>query len=416
MKNVLSRIFICIFLLILGATLGVGIISYVNLPHTEALEGNSDVYYSLNGETKVSTIGSVTPNENEVSVHFLELGNKYTGDCTYIKVGKDIDILIDCGSKTSSISYVQKYLDNYVTDGILEYVIVTHAHTDHYAGFATSTKLSSIFDLYYCQNIITFSQVTKNKSGSTYNNFLRELADTKNNVHPMVYNNPNTKAKSNVYTAQECIEEINGASRVFTLLENETNTVKLEILNSYYYTNISKTENDHSVCCMISHNDSNFLFTGDLEEGGEAKLVELNDFTDRKMDLYKAGHHGSKTSSSDTMLSAVLKQNAIVCVCCCAGSSEYTTNVANQFPTREFINRISQYTSYVYITTLCINYKENKFESFNGNIAVVSNNSSLSVCCSNNNTVLKDTDWFKTNRLEICKTGSGTLLHDSWKQ
>ena len=35
----------------------------------------------------------------ELEVHFLELGNKYTGDCTYIRVG-NTDILIDAGSKT----------------------------------------------------------------------------------------------------------------------------------------------------------------------------------------------------------------------------------------------------------------------------------------------------------------------------
>ena len=38
----------------------------------------------------------------DLEIHFLELGNKYTGDCTYINAG-GIDILIDAGSKTSSI-------------------------------------------------------------------------------------------------------------------------------------------------------------------------------------------------------------------------------------------------------------------------------------------------------------------------
>ena len=37
-----------------------------------------------------------------ITFHFLELGNKYTGDCTFIQAG-DVDILIDAGSKVSSI-------------------------------------------------------------------------------------------------------------------------------------------------------------------------------------------------------------------------------------------------------------------------------------------------------------------------
>ena len=82
--------------------------------------------------------------EGELQIHFLELGNKYTGDCTYIKAG-ETDILIDAGSKTSSIPTISEYLNQYVTDGKLEYVIVTHAHEDHYAGF--SKRDGSLFDL-----------------------------------------------------------------------------------------------------------------------------------------------------------------------------------------------------------------------------------------------------------------------------
>ena len=62
--------------------------------------------------------------EGELQIHFLELGNKYTGDCTYIKAG-EVDVLIDAGSKTSSISTISAYINQYVTDGKLEYVIVT---------------------------------------------------------------------------------------------------------------------------------------------------------------------------------------------------------------------------------------------------------------------------------------------------
>ncbi|MDR0455314.1 MAG: MBG domain-containing protein, partial [Treponema sp.] len=38
----------------------------------------------------------VTLNHGDLSIHFLELGNKYTGDCVYVNYG-DIDILIDAG-------------------------------------------------------------------------------------------------------------------------------------------------------------------------------------------------------------------------------------------------------------------------------------------------------------------------------
>ena len=52
-----------------------------------------DLFYSYNDHDlhKVELSGA----EGELSVHFLEMGNKYTGDCTYIKVG---DIELHTGS------------------------------------------------------------------------------------------------------------------------------------------------------------------------------------------------------------------------------------------------------------------------------------------------------------------------------
>lgn len=169
-----------------------------------------------------------------------------------------------------------------------------------------------------------------------------------------------------------------------------------------YYVEKASSENDYSVCFMLNQNDERYyLFTGDLETDGEASLVDeyKNEYgTDLpKMELYKAGHHGSKTSSSNKLLSVIDPE--IVCICCCAGSSEYTANVNNQFPTQDFINRIAKCTTKVYLTTLCIDYTKGEFESFNGNIIVYSNSTSQTfVACANNSTLLKETDWFKQNR------------------
>jgi len=311
----------------------------------------------------------------DLEIHFLELGNKYTGDCTYINAG-GVDILIDAGSKTSSIPTISTYLNEYVTDGVLEYVIVTHAHQDHYAGFATSEKVDSLFDLYECEIIIDFAQTNQKDTATMYNNYLRERADEIANG-------------ATHYTAEECMTQGNN---IFSL----GNQIELEILDSYYYYNkASSGENDHSVCCMINQGDNHFLFTGDLEKSGEEKLVEMNDLPE--VVLYKAGHHGSKTSSNDVLLSVIKPE--IVCVCCCAGSSEYTDTNENQFPTQAFIDRIAPYTDRVYVTTRCINYENDEFDSINGNIKIISNASGVTVTCSNSDWILKEWEWFKQNRV-----------------
>lgn len=402
MNKLLAKFMLIFLAIIFGLSGGFLGWTYFILPTTEVLETEETVYISKNHTTEITLNNNVGTSSGDVAVHFLELGNKYTGDCTYIKVGENIDILIDCGSRTSSIAYVKKYLDNYVTDGILDYVIVTHAHRDHYAGFATSTKMQSIFDLFECDTIITFSQTESGKKDTTtYKNFERELkAEVENGA--------------TWFTAQECINKENGASDIFEL--DSANNIQLQILNTKFYHEASENENNNSVCCMINQGDKNFLFTGDLEgeseEDGEHSLITLN--TLPKVELLKAGHHGSKTSSSTEFLDAVLAPSnpAIVCVCCCAGGTEYTSAPENTFPTKEFIERISQYTTLVYITTLCEDYKNGKFTSFNGNITVISSgNNALVVKGSNNDTLLKDSDWFKENRYEMCYAG----MADSWK-
>ena len=49
-------------------------------------------------------------------------------------------------------------------------------------------------------------------------------------------------------------------------------------------------------------------------------------------------------------------------------------------------------------------YVNDGFESMNGDIVVTFKGSSVDVNCSNNNTLLKDTEWFKQNR--VCENWS----------
>ncbi len=313
-------------------------------------------------------------------VHFLELGNKYTGDCTYIKAG-ETDILIDAGSKTSSISTITEYINKYVTDGVLEYVIVTHAHQDHYAGFATNENTDSIFDLYVCEVIIDFSMTNQKADATMYNNYLRER-------------DAEIEAGAKHYTAKECVD---GGNNEFELAQGVT----LTVLNQKYYHEKASTENDYSVCTLITSGSTNVLLTGDLEEGGEKSLVEMNDLPE--VTLYKAGHHGSKTSSSTELMSVIKPE--IVCVCCCAGSSEYKAAPENVFPSQKFVNNVSPYTDKVYVTTLCENYSEGVYSSMNGNIRIIFSDAEPVFSFSGSDKKLKDTDWFKANR----------ECPDSWK-
>jgi competence protein ComEC len=309
----------------------------------------------------------------DVEITFLELGNKYTGDCTYIRVGT-VDVLIDAGSRTDSVSTIATFLNEHMQDDVLDYVIVTHAHQDHYAGFATSASQDSLFDLFTVGTIIDFARTNQKETSTMYSNYLRERQEE-------------IDAGATHYTARDCIEQ-NKAT--FSLSAD----VSMQVLDSKYYYEDSSSENDYSVCLLFTQGDFHYLFTGDLEANGEAALVERNSLPE--VVLYKAGHHGSKTSSSTALLEVIKPK--VVCVCCCAGSPEYTQTDANQFPTQEFVDRVAPYTQLVYVTTLCTDYSANQFESMNGNITFTVSNGEWSVTCSASDKILKEWDWFKEHR------------------
>jgi hypothetical protein len=196
---------------------------------------------------------------------------------------------------------------------------------------------------------------------------------------------------------------------------DETNNIKFEILYNehceYDYTRAEETkkfkahsENDYSVCSLFSFGEKTFLFTGDLEsgfndQGAERSLVENNLSLQQIRDngnkygveLYKAGHHGSKSSSTTKLLKEI--QPKIVVISCAIGDSY-------DFPRQEPINRIAEYTDKVYVTTMANEKYTNglDYTAMNGNVVVYSKDEGVSVKCSANDTLLKDTDWFRENR------------------
>lgn len=310
---------------------------------------------------------------DELSIHFLELGNKYTGDCTLIKVG-NTEVLIDAGSRKGSAATIVPYIQQYCTDGVLEYVIATHAHQDHIAGFVGTASADGVLESFVCETIIDYPLTN---ADSAIRADYEELRDAE------------VAAGAKHYTALECWNNENGAKRTYELAEG----IKMNFLYQKFYEEKTSDENDYSVCMLLSQGDNHYLFTGDLEGEGEESLVASNDLP--KCVLFKGGHHGSPTSNTDALLSEIRPD--IVCVCCCCGSDEYTSNVANMFPSQAFVDRVAPYTDRVYVTTIISDNKAG-YESMNGNVVITSDGKEVTVACSNNDILFKDTEWFKANR------------------
>ena len=329
-------------------------------------------YFFLRKENKPQSVS------DGITINFLELGNYHTGDCTFIKAG-DVDILIDAGSTNESVETTIPFINQYCTDGKLEYVIATHAHDDHISGFYSTSSRTGIFDTYKIGTLIDFSMTKKDPTKETttlgkYTNSMNARIESGDIEHH--------------YTALECVEETNGAKKEYTI----NDSVTMSILDQKYYHELDKgiDENNYSVCTLFTHGSNHYLFTGDLEKEGEASLVELNHLP--HCQLFKGGHHGSATSNTDTLLDVITPE--VVCICCCAGNDEY----AQSFPYQETIDRLAKHTDKIYVTTVTTDGHKG-FKSMNGNIAFAcANGIEYTVTGSNNSTILKETEWFRENR------------------
>ncbi len=330
------------------------------------LDSESSEEFNSGGVEEIST--------KDLSIHFLYLGKAISGDCTLIKVG-DTEVLIDAGATRGSTETIIPYIRQYCTDGVLEYVIATHAHEDHIAGFAGEIESKrtgketekGIFEVFECKTIIDYTY--KNTTSQVSKDYER-------------YRDAEVANGATHYTALECWREENGAQRSYVLGEDIT----LNILYQKYYEEQAKNENNHSVCVLLSQKDNHYLFTGDLESVGEKSLVEKNRLP--KCLLYKGGHHGSNTSSSMDLLNVI--EPEFVCVCSCCGDK-------NGFPRQEFIDNVANFTDKVYITT--VRDENGNGIPLNGNIvAICPAIGEISIECSNNNILFKDTEWFKKNR------------------
>ncbi len=317
----------------------------------------------------------------QLSIHFLQM-EKGNGDCIFVKAG-DTEVLIDAGSQPVGAASIRQYIDRFCQDGVLEYVVVTHGDSDHLAGFVGTSGIKGILERYKVGRIIQFART--NSQGGLFADYCaardKAIADG-----------------TAFCTALDCCKEIRGAQRSYTL----ANGVTMEVLYQEFYETSTSNENDYSVCLLFTQGDNRYLFTGDLERAGEKSLLECNPEL-KDVTLYKAGHHGSADSGSGILLNKIRPQ--YVCICCIAGSTEYTQNLNNTFPTQDFLRRIATYTDNVYVTN-CAYTEQNEWGRFtdveygklNGDIVFACTDGRISMYFSENNDKLKDSEWFRNNR------------------
>lgn len=91
----------------------------------------------------------------------------------------------------------------------------------------------------------------------------------------------------------------------------------------------------------MHHGDNSFIFTGDAEKLAESEMIENNFLED--IDVYKVGHHGSDTSSSEDFLNIIKPDYAVIS---CGEGNSYG------HPNDITIENLSRFTDKIYRTDL----------------------------------------------------------------
>ncbi|MBQ4284784.1 MAG: MBL fold metallo-hydrolase, partial [Lachnospira sp.] len=107
--------------------------------------------------------------------------------------------------------------------------------------------------------------------------------------------------------------------------------------------------NNASIGIILHYGQKSFLFTGDAETDSEMDIIAGG--INIKCDVYKAGHHGSKSSSCAALLNAASPAYAVIS---CGKNNDYGhphTQTINQFTQRGIkIFRTDEHGSVVAVT------------------------------------------------------------------
>ncbi len=228
--------------------------------------------------------------KGSAQVHFIDVGQ---GDCELIIADDGSTMLIDCGEAEYSAD-VLRYLDGL---GItrLDYLLITHPHSDHMGGMADI--VSSNIEI----GRIIMPRVADEYIPTTlvYERLLDAVAE---------------KGYS-IYSAKT--ENIAFGSGELQLIKADYSGGNL---------------NNYSTVLRFTFGENAFIFSGDAESEIEKDILRAG--YDLSANVYKAGHHGSSTSSCAEWVAAI---DPDYCVIECGAGNIYG------HPHRETLELLSDY-------------------------------------------------------------------------
>ena len=217
---------------------------------------------------------------SEISYYFINKGPKFyfldvgQGDCSLIKTNKNKTILIDSGEgesnkENSGENIIYPYLlDRKIK--CLDYIIITHFDSDHAGG------VKYLLEHMEVKNVIIGIQLEESE---LYNKILEIILSK--NINLIVIDN------------------------IKKIKIDDVELIFLWPIRKHIIT--ENPLNNNSLVFKLKVNNYNILFTGDIEEVAEKKILEIykNNLNILSSDVLKVAHHGSSSSSTEEFLKAI---------------------------------------------------------------------------------------------------------------
>lgn len=253
--------------------------------------------------------------DGELLVHMLDVGQ---GDCIYIQLPDGKDMVIDCANYNDDKKYEDKtfdYLDTYITDDTVEYLMLTHCDSDHVYFMDELLERYQVEKLFMPNVLAAPGTDTKSK---------KELQDRIDALDTSRFTDKDTIGTVTyaeffiaALTEPNCEIVLNVDPDKNTnsiIIEETTYRLVFYCPTQEYYddSNLNSAERKNAISPIgiLEYNGRCIMLTGDSNELNEPLVVERTGKID--CDVLKVGHHGSATSTLNPFLDAYTFEYAII--------------------------------------------------------------------------------------------------------